>query len=336
MARNETTARVLKVIHILEIHPQGLSIRDLYQKLQDDGFPCSVRTVYRDLEAIQAAYFPVTREGSGDESKWKLESIATLNEKVQFSYHELMALFLAKNTLENLQGSGLYPHIKSFFTRLEKALGPGASQEIERLREYMAIKPQATWQSGVSQEILDTIYDACAEGHVLEIDYTSKSGEQKDKVAKRRLGPEGIYFADSGVYLIALDLNTQTHKTYAIARILQARMTTDAYESKNFSLAEYIKDSMGVLRQGEISDVELFIQEPMASYVSERRWHQSQKIIRVDNGIRLKLHLRINDELVRWVLGLGSCAEVVSPKALHMQVQDEAAKIMQKIDKNVA
>lgn len=330
MARNETTARVLKVIHILEVNPQGLGIRDLYQKLQDDGFPCSIRTVYRDLEAIQAAYFPVTREGSGDESKWKLESIATLNEKVQFSYHELMALFLAKNTLENLQGSGLYPHIRSFFTRLEKALGPGASQEIERLREYMAIKPQATWQSGVSQEILDTIYDACAEGHVLEIDYKSKSGEQKDKVAQRRLGPEGIYFADSGVYLIAQDLSTKTHKTYAIARILQARMTNEGYTSQNFSLTEYIKDSMGVLRQGEISDVELFIQEPMATYVSERRWHESQKIIRVDNGIRLKLRVRLNDELVRWVLGLGSCAEVLGPNLLNTKVLEEAVKIAKK------
>lgn len=330
MARNETTARVLKVIHLLEVNPQGLGIRDLYQKLQDDGFPCSIRTVYRDLEAIQSAYFPVTREGSGDESKWKLESIATLNEKVQFSYHELMALFLAKNTLENLQGSGLYPHIRSFFTRLEKALGPGASQEIERLREYMAIKPQATWQSGVSQEILDTIYDACAEGHVLEVDYTSKSGEQKDKVAQRRLGPEGIYFADSGVYLIAQDLATKTHKTYAIARILQARMTSEAYYSQNFSLTEYIKDSMGILRQGEIREVELFIQEPMASYVSERRWHESQKIIRVDNGIRLKLRLRVNDELVRWVLGLGGCAEVITPAILNVKVRAEAEKIFKK------
>jgi predicted DNA-binding transcriptional regulator YafY len=320
MARNETTSRVLRVIHILEVNPAGISARDIHTRLSDEGFLCTIRTLYRDLEAIQAAYFPIVQTGDGADTKWRLESIATLNNKIQFSYQELMALFLAKSSLDQLKGSGIYPHIANFFTRLEKALGQGAEQELDRLRDYMKYKPQATWQSGVSQEILDTVYDACAESHILEVQYKSKSGNNKDKVTTRKLGPEGMYFADSGVYLIALDLTDNQHKTFSVSRILEAKMTDEHYQSNNFDLTNFVKDSIGVLRLGEVTDIELFVADPLAAYVSERRWHESQKVTRVDGGVKLKMRVRVNDELSRWVLSLGPSAQVIAPLALKDSV----------------
>jgi len=327
MSRGDTAARLIRVIAILEAHPRGLSIRELHERIKNDGFDCSPRTIYRDLDVIQKAYFPIVNEGSGDESKWKLNSLAKLNEKIQFSYQELMALFLAKESLQALRGTALFNHINNFITRIEKALGTGAEKELKNLSHVVAFRASAGWQTGVAQEILDTAYDGCYEGYVLKVEYKAKSGQFKDQVHERRLGPEGLYFADAAAYLIAKDLNDQKYKTYSLSRIVSVIRTEDPYESNGFSLKDYLKDGIGVLNQGEIEEVQLLIADPIGSYVAERRWHDSQQTTRGTNGIRLKLNVRLNDELVRWILGLGPDAFVESPHSLRVRVQNMALAI---------
>jgi predicted DNA-binding transcriptional regulator YafY len=95
-------------------------------------------------------------------------------------------------------------------------------------------------------------------------------------------------------------------------------------------MKDYIKDGLGVLTVGEVKDVEVFIEEPIASYVSERRWHESQQITRVERGIHFKLRVRVNDELARWVLGLGPSAMVVSPTELRDMVVSLASSVKNK------
>jgi predicted DNA-binding transcriptional regulator YafY len=317
MARNDTVTRILKVIHYLEVQPQGLGVREIHSKLSNDGFEISERTIYRDLEAIESIHLPLTKTGQGLESRWKLESVASINQKIHFSYHELIALFLAKESLTQFKNSPLFGPINNLFSSIEKALGPGAHKDLSNLQNYMGYRSRATWQSGISQEVLDTIYDACAEGQVLKVTYRSKSGQFVDQTVERRLGPEGMYFADSGAYLIARDLEKNEHRTYALNRVIEAVLTEESYESSGFSMKEYVKDSIGAFQSGEVKLIEVEIQDPIAAYVSERRWHESQILTRTPNGIVLKMQVRLNEELARWILSLGPAVQKVEPSELR-------------------
>lgn len=69
---------------------------------------------------------------------------------------------------------------------------------------------------------------------------------------------------------------------------------------------------------------------PIGSFVSERRWHDSQQITRVDGGIEFKMHVKINDELARWILGLGPSADVQAPAELREMVTSSALEIVEK------
>jgi hypothetical protein len=59
----------------------------------------------------------------------------------------------------------------------------------------------------------------------------------------------------------------------------------------------YVDGGIGVLQLGDIHEVEIFVKEPIASYVAERRWHSSQTIIRGQDGITLTLRVKINEGL---------------------------------------
>ncbi|MBK7962518.1 MAG: WYL domain-containing protein [Bdellovibrionales bacterium] len=226
-----------------------------------------------------------------------------------------------------MKGSPLIDNILKLTEKLEKALGPSVEKELKNLSGYVTYKAQATWQTGVSQETLDTVYRACWDSVVLEVEYKAKSGDNIDQIKKRRLGPETLYFANGGAYLIALDLADKKIKTYSLSRIFSANYTEEEYISPGFDLTEFMKSNFGVLGTGEAQDVKIFVRDPIGSYVSERRWHDSQQITRVDGGIEFKMHVRVNDELARWILGLGPAADVHQPAELRDLVTTAALAI---------
>jgi len=329
MARNDTVTRILKVIHLLEVNPQGLTAKEIKSKLEAQQFEASERTIYRDLEAIEMIHLPLTKIEHSGQPRYKLESIASINQKLNFSYQELIALYLARESMTMYQGSSFFRVVDQFFQKLEKGLGLSGQKELLNIQGYVGFKPQSTWQSAVQQEIIDTIYDACAEGQCLEIIYKSKSGLYKDQYVPRLIGPEGLYFVDSGAYLVAKDLSKNEYRTYSVNRIVEAKQLEQTYES-TLSLKDYLKTSIGLIQQGDVKAVEIKVLDPIAAYVSERRWHESQSITRIDEGIILKINVNINEELARWVLSLGQSAHVLEPPELKELVVKEVSALSEK------
>lgn len=319
----------MRILHHLEIHKQGLSAREILTKLNNEGHGCSRETVYRDLKAIEQAFIPLDLDESTETTKYKLSSVAHVSKDVAFSYVELLALAISRESMRVFDGTTLEEVLSPMFTRIEKLLGLKGEKAMQEFSAYMGFKPRAAYGVKVPREVLDTLHQACAEGHVLEVDYLATSGTRAGQVATRKLGPEMLYFADSGVYLIAKDLGAEGHplKTYAVSRIKRAVMSVEAYTSNGFDFDHFQKDSLAVYSSGEVTKVEIQIKEPIASYIAERQWHPSQRTVRMSDGIRLTLEVRLNDDLIRWILGLGASAEVLGPPRLRDRMTTEIQQL---------
>ena len=327
MGRNDQVSRIVVAIGLLETNPRGFSVKELHAKLAERGFHVEPRTVYRDLEAIALAYFPVVREGSGTESHWKLDPIAEVKPTILFSYRELMALFISRHVLDEMRGSPVYDALQSLFFRMEKLLGEKGQKGLADLDNYLGFKARPTWQSGIPNEVMQTIDLACAEGHALEIEYRSVTGPNQGEIKKRKVGPARLFFADAGAYLIAQDLSSNELKMYALSRVHSAVLLDEEFDSHGLVTKDFLQTRIGVLSQGVEEPVEIEIREPMASYVSERRWNDSQTVARTPAGIVLRMNVRINDELARWVLGLGPEAKVILPQSLSARVKQMAEDV---------
>lgn len=64
--RNRQLVRALKVLRELQTSRLGLRVEDLHARVDER---CHRRTIYRDLDALQAAGFPITRT---DDGRWRL------------------------------------------------------------------------------------------------------------------------------------------------------------------------------------------------------------------------------------------------------------------------
>lgn len=133
MARNETTLRLFRVLHYLETSRKGLQVKDIVQRLENDGYRVDRKTVHRDLGVLEELHFPLVKQGKGPTSAWKLEPFAEIkNGRISFSQQEILALFIARNTFSHLQGSPIYEHLNGLFMRIENSLG----KTVKSLRSY--------------------------------------------------------------------------------------------------------------------------------------------------------------------------------------------------------
>ena len=86
MARGDQLGRQWKIIQILIISRMGKSAAELASDLE-----CHPRTLYRDLEALQVAGFPIYIDRVEGKNLWSLLDTLKHHIPVPFSLTELMA-----------------------------------------------------------------------------------------------------------------------------------------------------------------------------------------------------------------------------------------------------
>ena len=323
--RNSQVARIYAVLDILEGAPQGLTVTEIWSRLQDRGHETVKRTVYRDLEALNQAGFPTFPTEDPDTDKlaqrWRLERIARISPQLVLTSRELMALYLARGMLIPLKDTPFYRDLVSVFTKLDEKLSTKARKHFELLSSEIHFEPGPRWGLGVDPDILDTVHAACSEGQLLTFIYASVNSQTR---RERRIGPHYLYFAKGSIYLVGEDLEDGTVKVFGVPRIGEARMLDDVYEGERTDPAKFFGDTLGVWRAGAPVEVRMLFSKVMAPYVKERSWHHSQRVVsREDGTAEMTLEVAVTPELVQWVLGFGADAIVVGPSELIDSVLKE-------------
>jgi predicted DNA-binding transcriptional regulator YafY len=284
MARNTQVTRILRVLHHLELNPRGITIANLFDKISQEGYQSTERTIHRDLQALEDARFPVINEKKDELSLWRLDKVTIVTQKISFTYQDLLAFYIAYEQMDALKETPLYEPLLQIFSKFEKMIGPNSARAREEFKKYLVVDSKLNWNVKIDTELFNAIHTACEEGDWITFDYESAS-KASDGYKNRKLGPEAIYFADNGAYLVGFDPNSKSMKTFSLARMKNLIRLDEAYKSQNLDISEYFRNSFGILNSGTLEKIRVQIQNPLAKYISERRWHQSQLIEYIDDGI---------------------------------------------------
>jgi predicted DNA-binding transcriptional regulator YafY len=325
--RNKQVERILRIIQILMNTRVGYSIKELAVRVNQEGHACGDRTIRRDIEALESLHFPIIKDGSN----YKISDGAKVHLPIEMSYPELLALYVARKSLNTLANSPFNEPLQSVFNKVETNLGKGIVDLVNEMNPIFDFHLSPKWGTQVPAEVMSTIEQGCGIGKALRIEYRVPSIEPGWDYVNLKIGPEYIVFTHDGAYLYAKRLDTNEFKLYAFPRIRAAVLLEELYTAELQGEEKIHKDSFGVLTSGEVYKVQIEIAEPIASYVAERMWHSSQQVIRTEKGITLNMEVRVNDELARWVLGLGPKATVKTPTVLKELVSKLATDISKKV-----
>lgn len=121
----------------------------------------------------------------------------------------------------------------------------------------------------------------------------------------------------------------------SIDRIVTAETKHIEYKSTEIDMETYFDDVIGVTKDERVlaEDVLIKISHQRYPYIRTKPLHYTQKEVhamRDDDGVVVKIHVRINKELEAAILELGSDAEVLAPETLRASISDKISSLYAK------
>jgi predicted DNA-binding transcriptional regulator YafY len=317
MARGDQLARQWRIIQTLISARHGKSVSDLAQYLG-----CHTRTVYRDLEALQAAGFPVYTDKVEGKNVWSLLDTAKHSIPIPFSLPELMALYFSRGMMGVLKDTVFYDSLVSLFDKIKSTLPGEYIKYLGQIEKSLAVRTKPYKHYGQLRTIIDQISDAAIQKKYVEIDYYTMSRKTK---TRRKVAPYKIWFFDGTFYLIGNCGLREDVRIFAMDRINNLEPTDERFEMPaDFNVDEFMKSSFGVFH-GEPVKVSVWFAAEIAEYIREKTWHETQKIESLaDGAIVFEAEVAGISEIKFWLLKWGAKARVIEPESLRQAIQAEA------------
>jgi predicted DNA-binding transcriptional regulator YafY len=320
--RGEQLARQWQLIQRLARSRAGVALDDLA-----DDLAVVRRTVYRDLDALMLAGFPVVSEKRDGRVFYRFLDTFRLGD-VPFTPDEVLALAFGEDLLRVLEGTVFHDSIRSALAKIRAGLGPELADYLARLAGAFRVLPGPHKSYAHRRETIRTLNDAVLARHSVKIRYrTGRTGA----VSSRTLDPYRVWYRSGGLYVVGHDHKSGELRTFAVDRITAIESTARRFAvAADFDFEQYIGSSFGVIAE-PATRVRILFEPRWANYVAERTWHPSQVLSPAPNGcVELAMEVGGTDELRTWILSFGDGALVLEPAALRDAVARELAAALER------
>jgi predicted DNA-binding transcriptional regulator YafY len=317
MARGDQLARQWRILQSLLAARRGKSAADLARELEYHW-----RTVYRDLEALQLAGFPIFTDRVEGKNLWSVLETARHKIPIPLNLTELMALYFSRGMMTVLQGTVFYESLESFFQKIKATLPAETIEYLEKLEQSFEIGSKPYKHYDRLRETIDRISEATRQRKNIEIDYFTMSRKKK---TRRKVAPYKIWFFDGAFYLVGNCGLRKDIRIFALDRIKSLKLTDETFEMpEDFTVEDFMQTSFGVFH-GQPRKVRIRFAAEIAGYISEKIWHASQTLLpQKDGSIIFEAQVAGTDEIKFWVMSWGSKAQVLSPESLRNEIISEA------------
>lgn len=314
--RGDQLARQWRIIKSIEASGKGLTVAELAER-ENIG----VRTIYRDLVALQEAGFPLYTERVERASRWNFIDSYKFRIPPPFTLTELMSLHLYRDFVRVFRGTPFYDSLEELFKKVQATIPPSAMGYMDRIQSVFSVGIKPYGEYGRTREILKQLSRAALEHRRVEMSYHSL---RRKEAVLRKVDPYKIWFFEGTMYLIGHCHLRGEVRMFVLDRIKMLRVTEEGFDPpKDFDLNAFMRHSFKVMHD-ELNTVEVRISPGWARWVGERIWHESQKAARQPDGsLILTFHVAGLDEIKRWVLSLGPEAEVLRPRELRRAISED-------------
>jgi predicted DNA-binding transcriptional regulator YafY len=325
-----TLYRSLVVLSRIPKKPECISVTDLMEHLENEGFSVCRRVLERDLLAIEAqGYFQIGHDGHKPRGWFWNEDARRIDIPMMDSNTALTFLMTAEY-LDRVLPRSTLRYLKPYHKRAKEVLAnlpnrlscwPGKVRVVPR---GMHLHP-----AEINPKVQDAVYDSLLRGLKIRVKYRKLGANRSSEYI---LNPLGLVVRDSAVNLVATISDHDNPLNFLLHRMEGAETTGEAvFVPRGFSLDRHIETGELGIRLGEkpiklrmrllsVFTKNLFAESPLA---------KGQEIISEPDGT-VVLEAVVPDTVVlrSALLSFGSGIEVLEPKALRDEMLGEAERIL--------
>ncbi len=307
-SRGEQAVRLLKLCNILSGRV-AKTRADLLDLLAEEGVNISDRTLIRDLEMIEQAGLWLDRVTTDDRRiAYRIKGAVRVD--ADLTVGELAALVFALKKVQSLRIPRFGANLQSVFDKLTAAMPPTLRKAAGDLYDAFDAYEQhpKDYSAPHEAEILAALVDAVRRREELHFVYTNFAQETKEYDVR----PLRLAQYQGGLYVhVSLSENPDHVFMCAVERIRKATKTGASFHAEDLAEAykkieEGRRRAFGIMDDGRVRRYTIHVSKEMAAFISERRWHPTQKLRRKKDGtLVMQFEASGAVEVERWRRWLG-------------------------------
>ncbi|MDA7027840.1 YafY family protein [Bacillus sp. CLL-7-23] len=305
----------MKIDRLLAIVVLLISKRQIQAKELADLFEVSVRTIYRDIEAINQAGIPIiTSQGSGGGisimEQYRLENKL-------LSADELAAITTA---LESVSSTYKSFHDGAALQKIRLLVSKEEWPKFREKTEKWFIDISSWGESKGIKEKIQLFNRVIDNSNIISLTYVNKEGQ----TGERRVEPHTLVLKARHWYLYAFCLERQAFRFFKLVRIKDIHIFQDQFKRREVHLSELPWETEWH-KPENMTDLTLLIKpsgEPLA-----REWFGYDSLTYKNGSCIASVSYPEDDWLYGFLLQFGTHIEILHPAHIRQKVKELAKQI---------
>lgn len=301
--------RMLSIIVML-LNRDKISAREL-----SDKFEVSIRTIYRDIDAINLAGVPIVsysgnNGGFGILDNYKIDhQLLTFNDMCAM----LSALKGVNTTLEDKELDSAIEKIKSLVPK-------DKTDSLDLYLQQIVIDMLPWGYTNVKKERMKLIQKAIFNSNILKFNYKNTKGE--DSI--RKVEPMTLIYKGYAWYLFSFCYFKNEYRIFRLSRMRNLEILNDTFIRKNTTYHDFMKPD---LTNDKIVNIVLKFSPEVRVRVED--YFEEEQVEYKDNGDMIVNVSFPDDQWVySYILSFGENVEVIEPEHIRKIIQNKAEQII--------
>jgi predicted DNA-binding transcriptional regulator YafY len=284
-----------------------------------DRFEISLRTVYRDVKALEEAGVPLIGEAGLGYSLVEGYRLPP----VMFSREEATAFLMAEKILEKYADAQSFQKYQSALYKIKAVLRASEKSFLEKIDTHLAVvKRSSPPAKDIETPDLQVFLEAIVEKKVLGISY-QKADDSVD--APRYVEPVGVYLQNNYWYCIAFCRLRNDYRNFRLDRVKSMESTTTFFQKNHPTLKEYLN---ALAADSELFKIVIRVNKAQVRYLDNQKYYFGL-VSEEPKGDQIEMTFLTNaDEgFARWFMMLSGNATIIEPAYVKERVK-HLAKVL--------
>ncbi|SDO02161.1 Predicted DNA-binding transcriptional regulator YafY, contains an HTH and WYL domains [Paenibacillus sp. yr247] len=308
----------MKIDRLLAITMLLLNRKRISAKELSERFEVSLRTVYRDVEAINQAGIPVVSY-AGMSGGYEIMDQYRLDRQF-LSLEELQSIIVGLKGIRSTVGD---QEIGNLLDKVGALVAKSEQNTIANLNDQLIIDMNP-WRGGnEDKEKLNTLRNAIRESKQISFQYISSQSEQSVRTAE----PLSIVAKGFGWYLYGYCLLREDFRIFRLSRMKEIDVLSQTFERKTESI-EKLGHGWGKRDPSSLIQLVLHAQPNVQAQVED--YFQSKQIaFQADGSMIITATQPDEPWLHGMLLSFGPSLRILEPAHLAAIIKEKAKKIVQ-------
>ncbi len=304
-------------LHAILTHLQ--SKRKVTAQELADRFSISLRTVYRDVKALDESGVPVIGEAGNGYTIMEGYRLPP----VMFTQEEASALLLGAKLAEQFTDGSVKRHFNAALFKIKAVLRTDDKEYVDSLTDSVAVIARFAPDTDSSRQYLSLLQQAVVHKRMILLQYRAKNNEE---ITKRRIEPIGLLLYGGAWHLIGWCHLRNDYRDFRLSRMIAITLEDELFDpSVHPSIHQYIEQ---IRKSSDLEEVIIVFKKETAKYLSEQKYLNGF-VSEEDLGetIRMKFLTTSMEYFGRWLLMYTDGAVVESPDQLRTIVTGLVKKL---------